>query len=391
MLPPDRVKQILTLGNAGWSAPAIAAHLGHSQVTVRDYLAGRRTAGVRAQRPGLFTDLIADYCQQRFAEDSHLRPSVLFKEVSELGFTASRATFYRQLTQRRLTPASRRKPPARQAAEPTPDEIGRPIVDIHMPQHVPVLPRRVTPVAGEALISYLTRLATANHLTLNEVLTVLPGWFTTKANNPDDQAQHHMLVSATTDALHALANLTSTTPIGVAHALPAFGATGTHGPVRATTACQRCVARRGVRHAVPVHRPIHDKVCTRHGIWLSDHGQPLLDVTACPDIIAAQYRTNRLLRRYTPQELMLGMQAATKAIPAWPASLSAIPQHWRHRLLTLQTTNRHRGVPTDHAALMNAAIYPNAVTAAAAILNGTRTDKQDPLAKALGHPTTKRP
>jgi hypothetical protein len=388
MLPPDRVKQILTLGKAGWSAPAIAAHLGHSQVTVRDYLAGRRTAGVRVQRPGLFTDLIASYCQQRFAEDSHLRPSVLFKEVSELGYTASRATFYRHLTHRRISPASRRELPARQAAEQTPDETPRPIV--HMPQHVPVLPRSVTPVAGEALISYLTRLAAANHLTLDEVLAVLPGWFTTKANNPDDRAQHHMLVTATTDALRALANLTSTTPTGLAHALPAFGA-DKHGPVRATTACHRCVARRGIHQAVPVHRPIHDKVCTRHGIWLSDDGQPLLDVTASPDIIAAQHRANRLLRRYTPQELMLGLQAATKAIPAWPASPRAIPQHWRHRLLTLQTTNRHRGVPTDHAALLNAAIYPNAVTTAAAILNRKRTDEQDPLAKVLERPANERP
>jgi hypothetical protein len=128
MLPPDRVKQILALGNAGWSAPAIAAHLGHSQTTVRDYLAGRRTAAVRAQRPGLFTDLIASYCQQRFAEDSHLRPSTLFKEASELGYTAGRATFYRHLTRRRLTPASRREPAAQQAAEPTLNEATHPIV-----------------------------------------------------------------------------------------------------------------------------------------------------------------------------------------------------------------------------------------------------------------------
>jgi hypothetical protein len=98
-----------------------------------------------------------------------------------------------------------------------------------------------------------------------------------------------------------------------------------------------------------------------------------------------------VLRRYTPQELMLGLQAATKTIPAWPASPSAIPQHWRHRLLTLQTTNRHRGVPTDHAALMNAAIYPDAVTTAAAILNRTRTNEQDPLTMALEHPASKRP
>jgi hypothetical protein len=366
MLPPDRVKQILTLGKAGWSAPAIAAQLGHSHVTVRAYLTGRRAAGVRAQRPGMFTDRIADYCQQRFADDPHLPAIAVFKEVVELGYTASRATFYRQLAQGRLRMPSGYEASAPQTTEPTPAEIGRP-----GPQslpHVPVLPRRVTPVAGEELLSCLTRLAEANHLTLGEVLAVLPVWFTTKINNPDDRAQHHMLAPATTDALDALATLASATPTGLAHALPAFGAIGNRGLVRATTACHRCVARRGIHQTVPVHRPIHDKVCTRHGIWLSDHGQPLIDVAACPDIIAAQHRADRLLRRHTPQELILGLQAAIKAMPAWPASPSAITQHWRHRLLILQTTNRHRGVPTDHAALMNAAVYPNAVAAAAATL-----------------------
>ena len=60
--------------------------------------------------------------------------------------------------------------------------------------------------------------------------------------------------------------------------------------------------RRSSQHPLgrPVHRPIHDRICARHRVWLSDHGQPVLDVTACPDIIAAQHCANRLLRRYTP-------------------------------------------------------------------------------------------
>ncbi|BCB84786.1 hypothetical protein Psuf_020990 [Phytohabitans suffuscus] len=33
-----------------------------------------------------------------------------------------------------------------------------------------MLPRRVSPVSGETLTSYLTRLATANHLTVSEIL-----------------------------------------------------------------------------------------------------------------------------------------------------------------------------------------------------------------------------
>ena len=44
-----------------------------------------------------------------------------------------------------------------------------------------------------AFQSRQSRWATANHLTIGEVLPVLPAWFTTKTNNPDERAQHHML------------------------------------------------------------------------------------------------------------------------------------------------------------------------------------------------------
>lgn len=61
---------------------------------------------------------------------------------------------------------------------------------------------------------------------------------------------------------------------------------------------------------------------------------------------------------------MLACQAAATAIPPWPASPAAIPHHWRHRLLTLQTVNHRYGTPTDHDAYMHAATYPDALAAA---------------------------
>lgn len=86
-------------------------------------------------------------------------------------------------------------------------------------------------------------------------------------------------------------------------------------------------ARRGVTEPVPVHLPVHLKLCTRHGIWLSDTGQPNLDVTACPEIITGQHRANRLLRRYTPQQVVLAHEVALAAIPPWPATPADIPLH----------------------------------------------------------------
>jgi hypothetical protein len=229
----------------------------------------------------------------------------------------------------------------------------------------------------------LTRLAEANHLSLAEVLAVLPSWFSTKVNNGDDRAQHHMLAPATADALHALARLASTTTTSLARALPAFATDDAFGPARTTTACRRCAARLGINQPVTVHLPAHQKICTRHHIWLSDPGQPHLDLTACPEITNAQHRANRLLREHTPQQLMLAYQAAIRSVPPWPESPATIPTHWRHRLLTLQTTNHRYGIPTDHDAYTHAATYPDAIIGAAALLIHRRhphTIKQDPMA-----------
>ena len=105
MLSQDRVRQIFALSAAGVPTRAIARQLGHSPQTVRDYLHQRRTPGERAiSRPGVFTDVFADYCRQRFAEDPDLRPSRLFRELTGLGFRGSRSTFYRGLTRRLLSP-----------------------------------------------------------------------------------------------------------------------------------------------------------------------------------------------------------------------------------------------------------------------------------------------
>jgi len=366
MLSPDRVRQIFALSAAGMPVRAIARQLGHSPQTVRAYLHQRRTPGARAvSRPGLFTDLFADYCRQRLTEDPDLRPSSLFRELTGLGFPASRSTFYRGLTRRLLFPSRGGQSQTREQTPQAPPGTSR----LPSHEHAPALPRPVTPVTGEELLSYLTRLARANYLTVTEVLAVLPAWFSTKISNRDDRAQHHMLIPAAADALRALARLTGGTPASLARALPAFGTADAHSPVRATTACRRCAARHGIHQPVPVHLPAYHKVCTRHGIWLSDQGQPQLDLAACPEIITAQHRASRLLRRCTPQELMLAYQAAAKAIPPWPASPAAIPLHWRHRLLTLQTANHRYGTPTDHDAYTHAAIYPDAIAITAARLN----------------------
>jgi hypothetical protein len=363
-LPRDRIEKIVALHAAGWSVRAIARHLGHSQQTVRDYVRGRKKPGTGSSRtqPRIMTDSLADYCRHRFVEDPNLRSATVFREVTALGFTGSRATFYRDVAFLRQ-PREKQPPAETHISSPASQPVAR------TAKRTPVLPRPATPITAETLVSYLTRLADANHLTLAEILAVLPPWFSTKTSNHDDRARHHMLVPATGTALHTLARLTSRSPDSLAHALPAFDTSDTRGPLRATTACRRCTIGRGIPGPVPIHLPIHHNVCTRHRIWIGDADGPQLDPACCPEIITAQHRTNRLLYHHTPQQLTLAHQTAVRTIPPWPASAATIPRHWRYRLLTLQTSNHHLGTRTDHDSYTRAATYPDTVELATQLLN----------------------
>jgi transposase len=86
--------EVHALRKRGWSISAIARHTGHDRKTVRKYLAGEATPGVRA-RPSLDPfDPFVDYVTARLAEDPHLWARTLFDELGPLGFGLS----YQSLT-----------------------------------------------------------------------------------------------------------------------------------------------------------------------------------------------------------------------------------------------------------------------------------------------------
>jgi transposase len=93
------------LSRQGWTISAIARHLGRDRKTIRAYLSGDRTAGVR--KPPAEGDAFApfvDYVRERLAEDPHLWAVTLFDELQPLGFDRSYATLTRQIRTRRLRP-----------------------------------------------------------------------------------------------------------------------------------------------------------------------------------------------------------------------------------------------------------------------------------------------
>jgi hypothetical protein len=153
--------------------------------------------------------------------------------------------------------------------------------------------------------------------------------------------------------------ISGSTAAAIKNALPAFGASRAR-PVRAVTACRLCTAARRVSQPVPVHLPAHHQVCLRHGTWLSSPGTPQFSVSGCPDIITAELRARRLLRRCTIEQLIYArLQAAQE--PGSPAQLA-----WKRRMRALITSNPRVVIESCPQELFAAAGYPETITAAAA-------------------------
>ena len=96
--------EVHALAARGWTISAIARHVDADRKTVRAYLAGVRTPGVRA---GSVDDPFVDfeaYCRLRLADDPHLWAVTLYDELGELGYVGGYSTFTRALRLRRLRP-----------------------------------------------------------------------------------------------------------------------------------------------------------------------------------------------------------------------------------------------------------------------------------------------
>jgi transposase len=96
--------QAHALRGQGWTISAIARHLGRDRKTIRAYLRGERTPGVRARRAPDPFEPFADYCRLRLEGDPHLWATTLFDEVGELGYPGSYPSFTRALRAHRLRP-----------------------------------------------------------------------------------------------------------------------------------------------------------------------------------------------------------------------------------------------------------------------------------------------
>ena len=177
MLSRQEAAQARRWRDAGWPVRSIARHLRRSPVTIWAYLKGNRQPGKRAPRPDTFLPF-ADYSRRRFTDDPHLGTRTLFAEVTALGYPGSYQTFCRALQHHQV-----RQRACQQCRTPRP---ASPAAPAQCRQAGP-LPIPVALIAGEVLASYLGRLAAANHITTDDLLTILTPWFNTKIRNHDDR------------------------------------------------------------------------------------------------------------------------------------------------------------------------------------------------------------
>lgn len=349
ILPREQAEQILALRERGMTVRAIARQVGCVQNTVVGYINGRTTPGQRASGQRALADF-AGYCHQRLSDDPDLSTSTLFHELTTLGYTGSRPTFYRDMGRYDLLREhAHRRELQQPAAIPA-------MITVRSLRPLPV---RVSPLAGEPLASYIGRVAASNHITVDDVLTVLPEWAGRRVAKQDDRISRREQPSIAENALRRLSRITGVTEAALTHALPAFTTAlpGTRptGPMRIITACRRCTTARGIDHPVPVHLPSYVQVCVRHGIWLSSSDRPQIDVSTCPEIISAQKRAWRLLHRLAPEQLMF-----TRVTNAYLVRADPNPR-WHQRLQLLRAANPSLTETATEPELTDAAIYPDVI------------------------------
>ncbi|MGW2249518.1 terminase gpP N-terminus-related DNA-binding protein [Kitasatospora sp. NPDC001660] len=95
--------EAVRLHHQGWSIIRISRHLGRDRKTVRSYLRGERTPGIRISSQDGFLQFLP-YCRQRLADDPHLAATVLFDEIVDLGYPGGYSTFTRALRRHQARP-----------------------------------------------------------------------------------------------------------------------------------------------------------------------------------------------------------------------------------------------------------------------------------------------
>lgn len=214
------------------------------------------------------------------------------------------------------------------------------------------LPRPVPPVQDETTVSFIQRLARANHIRADELVEYLDARMTTSGRHVSVRPQV-LADAAGMDLSHLLL------------ALPQLQA----GPRTADDyvtsaelrlACRRCMAVRNVFTAATVLAWADQHVCLRHQPWIG-HGVTSIndqaDVTGMPEASRAQVRHQRLARHHGLQRVRDCYKTAESAID-WSSREPSSHTARQERIRRLLAVSRTGSLPHSYD---YAAYYPEVV------------------------------
>jgi hypothetical protein len=104
MLTQGEDVEVHALAARGWSISAIARHLDRDRKTVRAYLRGERTPGVRRRSTPDPIEPFVAYISARFTDDPYLWVTALHDELAPLGWEAGYQALTRAIRRHRLRP-----------------------------------------------------------------------------------------------------------------------------------------------------------------------------------------------------------------------------------------------------------------------------------------------
>lgn len=96
--------EVHALRKRGWTISAIARHTGRDPKTIRSYLNGTTTPGVRKRSVVDPFEVFLAYVTARLIDDPHLWVRTLCDELEDLGYAMSYQTLTRQVRDRKLRP-----------------------------------------------------------------------------------------------------------------------------------------------------------------------------------------------------------------------------------------------------------------------------------------------
>lgn len=204
------------------------------------------------------------------------------------------------------------------------------------------------PFPGEVLSSYLARLAHANRLDP----TALRRYIAESRRVPATRLAAVSGVDAAS-LVQAIADLDGRSLAGTRYyrEIPIR-------PQASAPTCQMCAAMRGITQQVTCWKPAERVVCLRHRRWTgSDRAGTQVPLDHHADIVAANRRHLRLVRRFGRDEVTMGFSVATEVCRQWRDQREH-DEEFSHRLTIFHGLG-WRLSPSDPT--VAAAAYPQAV------------------------------